>query len=299
MMRVSFLRRPSSLLLLAAALLALAVLFAPGAQPALADHGGDDTVTVWSGTMTVGNGVGGCGLSSDDCGSVLSDDDFTYRGTDYEVEKFNTLSGSLVFELSAAIPSGIAVRVGTSEFAIANATLSNNGQRATWSSSGLNFSGGNSRTVTLSLTAPRPSGVVLSTETLAINEDSVGSDTFTIALADDPGTSTTVTLVRTQFFQNDYGESDRVWDLNAATVSPETLTFTSSNYSEAQTVTVSGVEDLDGCDEQLLILVLVQTAAGSGSENPEYTPVGGSGNSVTGVFVTVDDDDSGQGCGGV
>ena len=111
----------------------------------------------------------------------------------------------------------------------------------------------------MSLSAPRPSGVVLSTETLAIDEDSVG----------------------------------------AASVSPETLTFTSSNYSEAQTVTASGVEDLDGRDEQLLILVLVQTTTGSGSVNPEYTPVGGSGSSVTGVFATVDDDDSGQGCGGV
>lgn len=123
--------------------------------------------------------------------------------------------------------------------------------------------------------------------TLAVTEGSSG--TFTVALTGDPGASVTVTLVRTQYFQSDVGQSDHRWNLNAATVSPATLTFTSGssgNYAAPQTVTVSGVEDDDCISEQLVILLL---ASGDGG----YESVGGS---VTGVFVTVADDDQ---CGGL
>ncbi|MBF2761254.1 MAG: hypothetical protein ISN28_13500, partial [Ectothiorhodospiraceae bacterium AqS1] len=40
-----------------------------------------------------------------------------------------------------------------------------------------------------------------------------------------------------------------------ATVSPATLTFTSTDYSTAQTVTVTPVQDTDGLDESVTITV--------------------------------------------
>ena len=292
MMRASVFRL-SPLLLLAAALVALAVLLVHDAPPASADH--DEDTTIWSATLTVGNAAGDLGCNNAATGaecsstSVLTDDDFTYGGVDYAIRYLFLRGSSLALNLNKTIPDSLksagTLHVGNAQFALAGAS----GSSATWSNSGLSWSVGD--TVSLSLTASRPSGVTLSTETLAINEDSTGSGTFTVALSADPGSSTTVTLVRTQFFQSEYGEPGHVWDLNAATVSPATLTFTSGssgNWGTAQTVTVTGVEDDDGCDEQLVILLL----SGGG-------PVGGSGNSVTGVFVTVDDDDTSQGCGGV
>ena len=42
-------------------------------------------------------------------------------------------------------------------------------------------------------------------------------------------------------------------DTGAATVSPATLTFTTSSWSTAQTVTVSGVEDDDANDETVTV----------------------------------------------
>ncbi len=177
---------------------------------------------------------------------------------------------------------------------------------------------------------PEETGVTLSSETLTVAEG--GSGTFTVALSADPGASATVTLVKTQYYQSGYGESGHVWDLNAATVSPETLTFTpgsTGNWGTAQTVTVTGVEDADSCDEQLAILLLKSSAqtyayvyvgpnngsynlhangnyvwagSGMGEYNYQlvdgYEPAGGASSSVAGVTVTVNDNDGGS-CGGV
>ena len=135
----------------------------------------------------------------------------------------------------------------------------------------------------------RTTGVELSAETLAVAEG--GSGTFTVALTDDPGSDLTLTLVNTQYF-GQYGDSGHVWDKNAVAVSPGALTFTagtSGNWATPQTVTVSAPQDADGDDEQLAVLVLVETTAGSGDTNPGYEPVGGAGTSVDGIYVTVAD----------
>ena len=74
-------------------------------------------------------------------------------------------------------------------------------------------------------------GFVLSSTSTTINEGS--STTFTVKLEEAPSEDITVTLTSSN---------------EIVTVSPSTLTFTSSNYSVAQTVTVNTVEALDYID---------------------------------------------------
>ena len=169
-----------------------------------------------------------------------------------------------------------------------------------YATAGANDEGGRSALVPFTPSGTtRTTGVEVSTETLSVTED--GSNTFTITLTDNPGSNLTATLVKAQYNQANYGRPGHVWDINAATVSPAMLTYTagtSGNWSTAQTVTVTAREDADSCSEQLVVLVLVQTAPGSGNTNPTYEPVGGSGNAVIGVYVIITDDDGGA-CGGV
>ena len=258
--------------------------------------------TLWSATLTVqarGNSATiGCSNNSPgaECStaSTLTDDDFMYGDVEYHVEVLLNdpiPSSAIRFDkgLPAALRSAGKLTINNTEYSLAGASVAQSGSQFTWVSQH-RWSVGD--TVTLSLKAPRPPtyGVALSTETLAITEGSAGSGTFTVALPADPGASTTVTLFKTQYNQPGIGAPRHVWDLDAADVSPETLTFTagsSGNWGTAQTVTVTAPEDADSCHEQLVILTL----SGGG-------PVGGGSNGVTGVHVTVTDNDGGS-CGGV
>ncbi len=296
------LRRSPLPLLLATVLMASIVLFGPS-QPAAADHG---ETNYWSATLTVedmGGARYGCDNSrtGNECSAALTDGDFTYDGENYEIVSVHLRRGTLNITLNKYIPTefnALTLRAGTANLALAD----NNAaalESAQWSSTGLDWSEGD--TVELSLSELTPTGVTLSTDTLAITEGTAGFGTFTVALSADPGADTTVKLVRTQFFQSDVGQSGHVWDLNAATVSPDALTFTtgsSGDWDTAQTVTVTAPEDDDSCPEQMVILIVVEATAGSGNANPDYEPVGGSANSVTGVYVTISDNDGGA-CGGI
>ena len=268
---------------------------------------------IWSDTLTakaltgIQAGSFGCGFtqtivaSQCNASGALNSDRISYGGSFHLLaDIYLTSTGTLTFATTTSIPDSVRQRatlhVGNRQFTLATATV--NSSALSWSSTGLSWSA--NQQVQLSLTvAPPSSGVDLSTETLAITEGSSGSGTFTVALGYDSGTDTTVTLVRTQYFQADIGQSGHRWKLNAATLSPETLTFTagsSGNYATAQSVMVTGVEDCDNRDDQLVILVLVQTAARTGDDSAEYRPVSGA---VTGVFVTINDDETGSGCGGL
>ena len=332
MRRASFLRR-SPLLLLAAALVALAVFFAHDSRPAAATHG----EVVWSGTLTVSvsGGDRGCGgavgvaCSTD---VLTSGPEFTLGGVAYEIEEIRVnSSGTLILELDRTIPNSVtSLQVGNAGFTLANAsriTVDVPNDRVAWASSGLSWSVGD--TVQLRLTIVRPSGVTLAGSsldtsggghTLTVNEGS--SATFTVALSADPGSNTTVQLIRQEFGVHGgepgdrctrlrhkqklpdterYGAAGYDWDRDAASVSPASLTFTaggSGNWGTAQTVTVSAPRDADTVNEQMVVLLLVsQGRQNPGPHNPQgatrdyYGPVGGthSGNSVTGVYVKVTD----------
>ena len=80
--------------------------------------------------------------------------------------------------------------------------------------------------------------------------DEAGSGTFTVKLATLPMADVNVSV-----------SSD---DTGAATVSPTDLTFTSSDWSDAQIVTVSGVNDADASDETLTVSFTAM------SDDPDY-----------------------------
>ena len=104
--------------------------------------------------------------------------------------------------------------------------------------------------------------------------DEGASNSYTVALATQPSANVTVALAVD-------GSSDVTVDTDGGTTGDQTmLTFTTMNWSTAQTVTVSAAEDTNMTDETVTL---------------NHTASGGGYNSVTGsVTVTVDDDDSNQ-----
>ena len=107
-------------------------------------------------------------------------------------------------------------------------------------------------------------GLVLAPASLSINEN--GAANFDVSLETSPSAPVTVTVSSS--------------DLNAATAAPLMLTFTSSNHTTPQTVTVSGVDDLNADDESLNILL------STASTDTDYDTLTGS------VSVLVTDDET-------
>ena len=107
-------------------------------------------------------------------------------------------------------------------------------------------------------------GLVLSESSLDIGED--GSGSFTVKLASRPLADVSVSFAS--------------GDAAAVSVTSGTLTFTSSTWGTAQTVTVEGVADEDAGDEA------VQVTASVSSTDVDYQGVSGS------VAVSVDDSDT-------
>ena len=117
--------------------------------------------------------------------------------------------------------------------------------------------------VTVTITDDDIPALVVDTRSLYVDEN--GSATFEVSLAIAPTDPVIVTVA-----------SD---DATAATVTPTTLTFTSSDYSTPQTVTVTGVDDDTTSDEALTVSL---TAA---STDSDYDGL------AAWVSVTVIDDD--------
>ncbi|MYG25973.1 MAG: hypothetical protein F4213_08100, partial [Boseongicola sp. SB0677_bin_26] len=122
--------------------------------------------------------------------------------------------------------------------------------------------------VTLTVTDDDTKGVTLSRTTVPVNEG--GTATYTARLDSEPTASVVVTPTS--------GDTGAVTVSTAAT--DNTLTFTTSNWQTAQTVTVAGVQDADNADESVTV---THAASGAGSG---YGSV-----SVADVTVSVDDDE--------
>ena len=112
-------------------------------------------------------------------------------------------------------------------------------------------------------------GVTLSKTSLTVAEG--GSATYTVALDTAPSANVTIAVANR-------GQSADDSDL---TVSPSSLTFTSTNYSSAQTVTVSAAQDADDADGAA---VLTHTAT---STDASY-----GGIAIANVTATEDDDET-------
>ena len=118
--------------------------------------------TVWSATLSVqdlGSGVLGCSnaVASKNCSqsSILSDDDFTYDGTDHEVSYLQLrTNGNLEFLMEdppyADGFADLTLVLGTAEFRVADAaTTSQSLGRTRWDSTTLSWSAGDSIAVSL------------------------------------------------------------------------------------------------------------------------------------------------------
>ena len=124
--------------------------------------------------------------------------------------------------------------------------------------------GGEIATVAVMVTDNDTPELVVDPDSLDINES--GSGTFGVRLATQPSPGDTVTVTVSS------------GDTGAAVVASGSLTFRASNWSVAQTVMVSGVDDTDALDELVTVTV---TASGGDYANETAT-----------VTVTVIDDDT-------
>ena len=123
-------------------------------------------------------------------------------------------------------------------------------------------------TVSVSVTDDDTAGVTVSGNTLTVTEGATG--TYTVKLATQPSGNVVVGVTSA--------------DTAAATVTPAKLTFTTTNWDDAQTVTAAGVADDDHVNETVTVS---HTIDADNTADDDYDSV-----TVAGVSVTVTDDDT-------
>ena len=116
-------------------------------------------------------------------------------------------------------------------------------------------------------TTPTTAGVTVSESALTVTEEDTTGDTYTVVLDSEPTSSVTVEVA---------GHAST--DVSAA---PASLTFTTSNWSTAKTVTVTAVNDTNTADETVS---LTHSATSSDSDYDGIT--------IAGVTVEVEDNDT-------
>ena len=263
-------------------------LFAAG--PVAADH--DSEQTLLTATLTVDADSAGDYLGCDDtvaglanCSAALTNTSFTHENAANTVAglAYETFSDSLRLRLGTSITKRSWMRltlyVDGKPFR-ADEVVSARTTNLPWPGPGLSWTDG--QKVQIRLTAKPWTGVVLESDSFVPGSEGYydlivpegGSDTFKVKLSRPPTANVTVDL---SFLGGGGGIH---WNWNAVTVNPKQLTFTSSNWSQAQTVTVTGVVDGDSNHEHIIVAAVVS------STDLDYASPDGS----EGVFVTVTDD---------
>ena len=292
---MNFTAFPTTLPVLLAVLVALAVSTYGAPPPAFADdHIRVYEEPVWSGNLTtsiVYNNIRGChGSGNMACSSILSPYNFTYNGTTYAIVALHYSVGShtLALQLDKVIPEmpdpvlvvgGVPLDFVYEEDTTHSAMY--------WHGVSLNWPRG--AVMEISIVPSRDYligddfGVELSyggrdftVEGLKLElpaEDA--SDTFRVRLTEDPGTTTITVNLLTMVQSAPYGAPGHNWNYAAANIAPKTITFTTGNWNSFQDVTVAGVPDGDYSPEQLIIVVVPKPSVGLGY--------------MTGVHVTVAD----------
>ena len=247
--------------------------------------------TIWTATLTVGGTATYFGCDDTyvpvaNCSAALTTNSFTHEGTANTVTRLYIDASDANVELSLEYGTAISeangrrltLHVDGKSFPLA-------GNRATaqatgWTNTGLSWTAG--QQVQVRLTAREWTGVELSSAGFVPSDEwwvhdllvpEGGSETFGIKLTQQPTANVTINLWKNTSPEWLHG------DVNAATVSPATLTFTSTNWSQAQTVTVTGVQDDDSDHEHLSILAQV-SSTDTDYRRPDF---------YESVFVTVTD----------
>ena len=114
---------------------------------------------------------------------------------------------------------------------------------------------------------PTAAGVTLSKTTLTVTEEDTAGDTYMVVLDTAPAASVTITIG---------GQTG-----TDVTATPSPMTFTTTNWSSPQTVTVTAGDDADTVDDSV---TLTHTAA---STSPVYAGI-----AIDDVSVTVEDNDT-------
>ena len=227
--------------------MALAVLFAPGAQPAQAQA---DT---WSATLTAGDLTGGnfgCFHVAIECSStsVLTDNSYAYGGTSYTIRQIVLNSGTLFIVHNKAIPdslknSGLALYVGDKQLALADATRDTataTNDRLTWTNTGLSWSAGD--TVSLRL-APAYTGPATVDLSVAPNPVDEGSDVIvTATLSRAAGDSTViipVIITDDTAEPGDHGTLENIYVVAGESSRTGTITTTRDGDGDHESFTVS------------------------------------------------------------
>ena len=276
MTRVLRLSRLSPLLLLAAVALAvLAVFLVNHTPPAQAQ-----TRTVWYATLTAGDaGSQDIGFDSAAAVGTLSDSIITYDGMDYDIlGVFVDDTGELTFWFSADTPPNslksppsapaLTLHVGNSQFALADATLTNSDTRLVWNNTGLSWSVGD--TVRLRLTVKISEiNPPLPTLTASVSPDPIveGSDLWSATLTvqdlgttapapanvgcDDSkaGVQCSIRLTERDFTFKGVDYTVKAISYNQRKVAADTTTFTVTTYEESLKLTLDKTipESLQSC----------------------------------------------------
>ena len=120
--------------------------------------------------------------------------------------------------------------------------------------------------VTVSVTDNDTAGVMVEPTSVDLNEE--GMVTYTVKLNTQPSETVTITPAN--------------GDTSAVSVSPASLTFTTSNWDITQTITLTGVNDSDGVSETVTIS---HSVSGYGSVTADSVTVSVTDNDTAGVMV--------------
>ena len=197
--------------------------------------------TVWSATVTVEDVGAWNGYWEIAAIGQLSVTQFTYGGATYTVERLSVDdSGStLRLKVDSAIPatlkSALVLHVGSSEFPLANASLSSSNTQLNWSNPGLSWSGGD--TVSVSLTT-LPT-VTLSASPNPVAEGSPVTVTATLSWALSSNVTIPVRVTRETSESGDHGTPTSIMINSGAISGTGTITTNQDTDYGDETFTVS------------------------------------------------------------
>ena len=211
--------------------------------------------SVWHATLTVEDLTSsttdafGCRrtASGGECSTttVLSDDDFTYGGVDYEIHGLYVVSGTLKLTANKAIPSSLksalTLNVGSTAFSLASGTTAtdfNVNDSLNWSSTGLTWSAGDLVSLSLAVQERTPT-VSLAASPNPVNEGS--SVTITATLSQPLTGSVTIPLTITggTAEPGDYGTPGSITISAGDTAGTRTITTAQDPGDQHETFTVS------------------------------------------------------------